>query len=178
MKRLYLITAAGIALLIISFFFDNQILDFIFSLNLGFLKIVMVLLDHWVTNAILFLVIPTIILFRKRNKLIFLWLSLVLSFLVATILKILVARERPDLALISEDTFSFPSRHAIIAFTILPFMFKETRSWYWWIIAIFIGLSRLILGIHYLSDVIAGALIGYYIGYFLLIFYKKRKILL
>jgi len=178
MKRLYLITAAGIALLIISFFFDNQILDFIFSLNLGFLKSAMVLLDHWVTNAILFLVIPTIILFRKGNKLIFLWLSLVLSFLVATILKVLVARERPDIALISEDTFSFPSRHAIISFTILPFMFKETKLWYWWIIAILIGLSRLILGAHYLSDVIAGALIGYYIGYFLLIFYKKRKILL
>ena len=178
MKKLYFITAISIVILIISFFFDKQILNFIFSLDFGFLKSVLVVLDHWVTNAILFLVLPTIILFRKRNKLMFLWLSLVLSFLVATILKILVARERPDLALIPEDSFSFPSRHAAIAFTILPFMFKETKLWYWWIIVIVIGLSRLISGVHYLSDVIAGALIGYYIGYFLLIFYKKRKILL
>ncbi|QQG39031.1 MAG: phosphatase PAP2 family protein [Candidatus Woesearchaeota archaeon] len=173
MKKLHLITLLSVIALIISFFFDKEINKFIFGLNPSFLKSFMLILDNWVTSVVLFLVIPSIILFRKRKKMVFLWITLVLGYLIATVLKVLIVRERPDLALIQEDSFSFPSRHAAVAFSVLPFMLEEKHYWIW-ILAILIGLSRLILGVHYLSDVIAGGLIGYYVGYSLLRLYKKE----
>ena len=97
-----------------------------------------------------------------------------MSYLFVTILKILVARERPDLAFLPEETFSFPSRHAAIALAVIPFMLKEKGLVFWWIAGILIGLSRLLLGAHYLSDVLGGALIGYYTSYFIFIWYKKH----
>ena len=178
MKRLHVITIISMLVLIISLFFDQQILNFFVKLKFGPLTPGLLILDHWITNVILFFILPTIVLFKKRKKMLFLWLSLFLSYLIVTGLKLLIARERPDLALLPESSFSFPSRHAAIAFAIMPFMVKETKLFFWWFAVVLIGLSRLLLGVHYLSDVIAGGLIGYYIGYFLLIFYKKRKILL
>ena len=45
--------------------------------------------------------------------------------------------------------------------------------WFWIILAIVIAISRLYLGVHYMSDVIAGAVIGYAIG--ASIIYIKEK---
>jgi len=173
MKKQYIITAVSILVLIVSLFFDKEILSFVVGFKFDFLTPFLLILDHWITSLVLFFIIPTLVLFKKRNKLMFLLLSLAFSYLVATILKILVARQRPDLAFLLENTFSFPSRHTVVAFTVIPFMLKEKGLVFWWIAAVAIGFSRLLLGVHYLSDVIAGALLGYYIGYFAMILYKK-----
>ncbi|OBA76609.1 phosphatidic acid phosphatase [Mycobacterium sp. 1554424.7] len=89
--------------------------------------------------------------------------------------KALVIRERPHItfAVIAEEGFSFPSGHAAgTAAIALLSAWMLTRwlvaSWTWrvvvWSVAIgmsvVIGFSRVYLGVHYVSDVLAGWLLG------------------
>src|SRR5690606_6626971 len=88
--------------------------------------------------------------------------------------KLLFQRIRPDelLRALSEDSFSFPSIHAATAaaFTgyIAYMVIRTSRSWTLKVGAVFVSaiaiflidLSRMYLGLHYLSDVIAGDLVG------------------
>ncbi len=87
--------------------------------------------------------------------------------LISISLKALVGRQRPCL----EDlgcpmTSSFPSGHAVgaaafwvaVAVLLLPVLGR--RAWLFVAIAPFVALTRLLLGVHYLSDVTAGLLVG------------------
>ncbi|MFT3766260.1 MAG: phosphatase PAP2 family protein [Minicystis sp.] len=60
------------------------------------------------------------------------------------------------------DRFSFPSGHTLhaVAFTVL--IGAVHPSWCWWMVPFttLVALSRLVLGLHYPSDVLAGAAIG------------------
>jgi membrane-associated phospholipid phosphatase len=82
------------------------------------------------------------------------------------ILKALFQRERPELwqRLIHESSFSFPSGHAmassVLACCVVLLLWQTT--WRWLVICaaslyvITIGISRLYLGVHYPTDIIAG----------------------
>ncbi|MSR68083.1 phosphatase PAP2 family protein [Candidatus Peribacteria bacterium] len=88
--------------------------------------------------------------------------------------KIFFRRQRPDLLFhaVSETTFSFPSGHAttaaaffgFLAYVLLRTKQTKTTRVIGLLIAILLilllDMSRLYLGVHYLSDVIAGNLIG------------------
>lgn len=90
------------------------------------------------------------------------------------VLKEIVGRIRPsaDMAFLAENSFSFPSGHATIAVAlygfIVYFLLREFPSGLsrfitllFGILIIFImGFSRLYLGVHFLSDVIGGFLLG------------------
>ena len=96
------------------------------------------------------------------------------SGIVAYILKVVVHRARPDVAYRAyvESGYSFPSGHATLSaafyFFIAYLIAKEVPPGKWrydvWLAAfIFVGLigfSRLYLGVHFASDVIAGYAIG------------------
>lgn len=65
------------------------------------------------------------------------------------------------------DKFSFPSGHTLhaICFTVVA---THALAWLSWILipfTILVALSRMVLGLHYPSDVLAGALIGSAVGY-------------
>jgi undecaprenyl-diphosphatase len=65
------------------------------------------------------------------------------------------------------DQFSFPSGHTITAFAIavsLGHLYPHAEPGLF-LVACCIGVSRVLLGMHYLSDVIAGALFGAAIGF-------------
>ena len=69
--------------------------------------------------------------------------------------------------LLPPDQFSFPSGHTITAFAMLASLvcFYPILLIPMTFCALSIAASRIILGMHFLSDVIAGALIGITIGY-------------
>ena len=87
-------------------------------------------------------------------------------------LKLYVARPRPEFGLISEPLYSFPSGHATAAMACFGFMCVLMvrcvhKSWQatalvlaTCVVVICIGFSRLYLGVHYLSDVLMGFVVG------------------
>jgi len=104
--------------------------------------------------------------------------SSVLSVLLFVCLKRLTGRRRPChiephcwATLLPPDQFSFPSGHTMMAFAVaIPLsLFYPTLSIGLLFCALSIAISRILLGMHFLSDVVAGALIGTglgYLGYF------------
>lgn len=77
-------------------------------------------------------------------------------------LKYLIMRPRPGLGSLTPLTPSFPSGHATLAFgtaVVLSDRFDRLRPLFL-SLATVVGLTRVVLGVHYPSDVIAGAIIG------------------
>jgi undecaprenyl-diphosphatase len=64
------------------------------------------------------------------------------------------------------DQFSFPSGHTMTAFSIALVVsyFYPVLQWPLYFLALSIGLSRIVLGMHFLSDVLAGAVLGMALG--------------
>lgn len=60
------------------------------------------------------------------------------------------------------DRFSFPSGHTLhaVAFCSVALVYYPVLTWLLLPFTIMVGMSRVILGLHYPSDVLAGALIG------------------
>ena len=90
------------------------------------------------------------------------------------VLKNTIKRKRPTDAIrtfkatiVASDEFSFPSGHTCAAFLLLslgtalaPFLFLPLLIW-----AAMVGASRVILGVHFPADIIAGMALGLSIGY-------------
>ena len=80
-------------------------------------------------------------------------------------LKNIFKRHRPS-ALPSfiepSDRYSLPSGHTAAAFIMAALIsqFYPALSWLVWPWAVCIGLSRVMLGVHFITDIIAGALLG------------------
>lgn len=62
---------------------------------------------------------------------------------------------------------SFPSGHMAFFFALVPAVFMISKKWGWifTISAILIGLARIISGVHWPSDILAGAVIGLLSGF-------------
>ena len=95
--------------------------------------------------------------------------------LSAHIIKDYFHRLRPCIALSDvltpmgcTGTFSFPSNHAFNNFAAAVFIYRffPKLKWALFITAVMISLSRIYLGLHYPSDVLGGAVLGSFIGYF------------
>lgn len=103
---------------------------------------------------------------NKKNEIISLIISILWSIWFWSLLKILFHHKRPEYWVYIENSFSFPSNHAIIAVTFYGFLFwlliRKTKKWKTKINYLFTGLilifliwfSRLYLWVHYLSDVL------------------------
>lgn len=104
--------------------------------------------------------------------------------LLSTAIKLLVHRPRPATnfhAYLGETGYSFPSAHAALTFALTFFcaylvaLFWPRYRWVAWTLAIvitlFVGFSRLYLGVHYLTDVLVGYVVGafgFWIGLFVI----------
>lgn len=92
-----------------------------------------------------------------------------LGVVVYKVLKAKLIRERPFIASSDilcgsppMDRYSFPSGHTLhaVSFSILTMYYFPALGWIVLPFAVLVALSRVILGLHYPSDVLAGAAIG------------------
>ena len=109
---------------------------------------------------------------RRANDAAVLFLAFGGASAINAVLKLIFHRPRPELAFVHLDTYSFPSGHAATSsatFTVMAYLLARrchsTRARIWIglgaaaAIAL-VGFSRLYLGAHYLSDVLAGISFG------------------
>ncbi len=168
--QMWFYALAFAALFFLALKYDSQASEIATSLRTGWLDAVMLLMTSIYVQGFILLFTTLTTLIGKHKSLVLLWLNLGLTLLISTILKIIIARPRPfedgipALASLIQDSFykwdfSFPSSHTAFAFAALAFV---PSKWFWpWVaFSCLIGFSRMYFGLHYLSDVVAGAALG------------------
>lgn len=171
--------------------FDNYIYNLIIKIKCEpvtiFFKFITFLCSTW------FILILTIIImiFSKNKKNAFLIaLNVLLCYILNQTLKLIFVRDRPiDINLIIENGYSFPSGHSMISLAYYGFFlyiinhkkiknkYKLLYSSLITLLVLLIGISRIYLGVHFASDVIAGYAISMaYLIVYIKLFYQKMKI--
>lgn len=113
------------------------------------------------------------LVFKNKKYAFFVFLNAVNIVILNMLLKLTFMRDRPyELMIITEDGYSFPSGHAMAALGFYGFIIyliwhfnltKKVKIIFTILISILIiliGFSRIYLGVHYASDVLAGFMIS------------------
>ena len=143
-------------------------------LRLPVLNSILLFFTQLVDSGFIWILISAILLcFKKTRKIGLLALVAMLLGLIFNnlLIKNLVARPRPYETvigaiplIIEHDPFSFPSGHTCAAFAAAGVWFRGfQRKWVGvlgLVCAALMGFSRLYVGVHYLSDVLVGLLLG------------------
>lgn len=115
--------------------------------------------------SIFILIVLFIIKILNINNL----LTIFFSFIFLMIIKNMIKRDRPfilndkiknlDHNLI--DLYSFPSGHTFISMLIALYIYKKTKIYSIFFLPLVVGFSRLQLGVHYISDIVAAFILAY-----------------
>lgn len=152
---------------------DGKLLLWIQTLHLGWLDPLVATFTSLGNAGMLWIVLSlAMVCWRPTRKAgILALLAMALGLLVTNLtIKPLVERPRPWLDLpitplvVEDDPHSFPSGHTCAAFA-AGLSWLRALPWKWGrvlaaVMAVCMGLSRLYVGVHYPSDVLAGAVIG------------------
>ncbi|MCY7669732.1 phosphatase PAP2 family protein [Bacillus altitudinis] len=178
---IFFLLFGAIAVLMVSGMFqelDNQIILSFENIRLPFLNDVMLTLTDFGISALLvpIMLIFSVVLFmyKRYHSIMLLFLLYIAEKTVNHELKGLFARERPAFDhLVNETYYSFPSGHSMNAATIYPFiayLFIEMVPWLkkrqkavymvTGCYVLMIGISRMYIGVHYVTDVAGGFAIG------------------
>ena len=122
---------------------------------------------------IIVLAFSLFLIIKRREVGLVIFANLGIITLLNLLLKNIVSRPRPsDFRIIEESGYSFPSGHSMISMAfyglLIYLIYKNFKNKYikWSLIVvlslliILIGISRVYLGVHYLSDVLAGFLLA------------------
>jgi undecaprenyl-diphosphatase len=142
-------------------------------------------------NVCFFAILIMSILILWKNKRNTFWNNLILLAIILTIVTVVIyslkhyfERPRPlsvfgceNINLLFEKAYnnSFPSGHTEIIAATCTFMFIEVKKYrYWYIIIVLLsGFYRIYAGNHFPSDVLAGAILGAFFSYLIVILFRK-----
>lgn len=147
---------------------------FVDALRSDGLTLVMQAVTDLATPAVLIVVLLAAASFAPgRRPGIAMAVNLAGAFALNQALKFLIQRPRPDgFQLVVESGYSFPSGHSMVAMAFYGFIvylvwhYEGNRALRWArcilfsLLIVWIGVSRIYLGVHYASDVVAGLLIS------------------
>ena len=179
------------------FFFDVPILRFSHDMaSAGFDRVFVAMsaLGYaWGVVPVDVLLVAALAWRRRFREGLFAGIAILGSLLLNVVAKHVFARARPDLwpSIAPETTYSFPSGHAMGSMTLalvallLCWHARSPRGWRLrWPVAIggalfvlMVGLSRVYLGVHYPSDILAGwsAACVWVVGVYGLVFYGTLR---
>lgn len=157
---------------------DGKISLVFFDLRLPWLSVAFFWFTKLASNSVLIISTILVSLFllykRKPYYLLGFLVSVLGSGLAVKITKAYFVRERPlDIAYYPVDSFSFPSGHATAGVALEGFLCyllmmeaKSPRMQIFWLVTgllfnLLMGLSRIYLGVHFVTDVFAGWLLGF-----------------
>ena len=155
--------------------FDNSVYNAISSLKSNFMTAFLKGITKFADEEPIILIdIVALIVIKNRKIGASIALNLATSAFFNNIIKEIVQRPRPpmELRMVEESSFSFPSGHAMTGMAfyglIIYFVFKnvkdkKVRNTICTVLSLLIflvGISRIYLGVHYASDVLAGFAFG------------------
>jgi undecaprenyl-diphosphatase len=142
-----------------------------------FFDVAMPVVSEFGSGEVLFAVSLLLVVLRRKKDggalSLLLFAGLTVTYYSVYVIKVLVGRPRPSALfpdaniLIDEKSFSFPSNHSAQAFmaaTVLSAAFERWRVPLFTLAAL-VGYSRIYIGVHFISDVICGAVAGMAVGY-------------
>jgi len=119
------------------------------------------------------IIVLSLLFLKKKTYGIIAIISLAVAGLMGVIVKYIIRRPRPETMHIEEIGYSFPSAHAMLSFLVLGFIIyvilkliknkslKIILTILLSLTIICVGVSRVILNVHYFTDILAGWLIAY-----------------
>ena len=139
-------------------------------------KIISTIFNDKILLLIMVLLSAFLFWIKEAKKAIFIFFSAGFGGLILFIIKYTVQRVRPLPEVFSG--YSFPSGHStIIVVFFLSLLFiinkKEILSMLATFVIIAVPISRVVLGAHFISDVVAGLLLGSIVVDFMKVYYKK-----
>lgn len=161
---------------------DNKIFELFFNLSQDKTIEGVAFFTSYILPYVLVLSLVYYVLFKAHKKIStfsYLFLSGFSALFLSEGIKMFLVKNRPfvDLNLIpiyTENSFSFPSTHTTLFFALATSLLFLNKKWsiFFFFCAILIGISRIVLGLHYPIDVLGGIILGVFIG---LIFSKIFK---
>ena len=154
--------------------FDSAVYNFIISFKSNFLTNIFKFITFFGSSIPLISICIISFLFIKNKKIpMYISINLIVTAIFNLLLKNIIRRNRPvGYRLVEETGFSFPSGHSMASMAfyglIIYLVFKYVKNKYakialctfLSILIVAIGISRIYLGVHYASDVLAGFMIS------------------